>query len=85
MKFLWLEIQYKINSLDVWSLSVENEALLTCNFAQFSIKTSLFVQIDQGILCCSLIIIRDFKRLESVYSTYFPPRNDDVQPRLSIM
>ena len=28
-KFLWLEIQYKVNSLDVWSLFVENEALLT--------------------------------------------------------
>ena len=39
MKFLWLEIEYKINSLDVWSLSVENEELLTCNFAEFSKKT----------------------------------------------
>ena len=31
-KFLWLEIQYKMDNLDVRLLSVLNEALLTCNF-----------------------------------------------------
>ena len=31
MKFLWLEAQLKMDNLDVWPLSVENEALLTCN------------------------------------------------------
>ena len=32
MKSLWLETQLKMDNLDVWPLSVENEALLTCNF-----------------------------------------------------
>ena len=32
MKFLLLEIRQKKENLDVLTLSVENEALLTCNF-----------------------------------------------------
>ena len=32
MKFLWLETRLKMDNPDVWPLSVENEALLTCNF-----------------------------------------------------
>ena len=32
MKFLLLESRLEKENLDFWSLSVENEALLTCNF-----------------------------------------------------
>ena len=32
MKFLLLETQLKMDNPDVWPLSVENVALLTCNF-----------------------------------------------------
>ena len=28
-----IEIQQKLDDLDVWPLSIENEALLKCNFA----------------------------------------------------
>ena len=32
MKLLWLDTQYKMDNLDAWPLSVENEELLTSNF-----------------------------------------------------